>query len=268
MIDGLYSALNQPPSPQTAPTKVLRMVKNERMGGSVPIWETIKPGENLAHNVENALSGALDQTKVPLSENALGYHPTQTTQNTSSQAQSEEFSFGDLIDMINPLHHLPVVGHVYRELTGDEIKPIGKIMGGAIFGGPLGAASGLANVIVEYETGKDLAGNAFAMAFEGKAPTYRSQEPPSNSAPEIRLAAAQDTAETHEYASASEDLPGNLLSFVDMKAQPKIVIERAPAANGRTAGAVSRVSYPDLKQTPLPRREPITQVRLSYNYND
>jgi len=82
-----------------------------------------------------------------------------------NNAKSEdEFSFGDVLDIINPLQHLPVIGTLYRKFTGDTIKPMADIIGGAIFGGPIGAVSSTVNVVVKSTTGKDIAENAFAMA--------------------------------------------------------------------------------------------------------
>lgn len=82
---------------------------------------------------------------------------------TSSAAPSSDFSFDDVIDVINPLHHLPVIGMIYRELTGDKIGPVAQIVGGGIFGGPVGAISGTVNAVVQGTTGKDVAGNVIAM---------------------------------------------------------------------------------------------------------
>src|SRR5690349_12138760 len=44
------------------------------------------------------------------------------------------FSFGALLDAINPLQHIPVVSTIYRAATGDTIGPAPRIMGGALFG--------------------------------------------------------------------------------------------------------------------------------------
>jgi hypothetical protein len=49
-------------------------------------------------------------------------------------------TFADLVDIINPLQHIPVIGTLYRKLTGDQIDPAMRIAGGALFGGPIGAA--------------------------------------------------------------------------------------------------------------------------------
>lgn len=58
-------------------------------------------------------------------------------------------TFGDVIDMVNPLHHVPLLGSVYRRLTGDTIDPAIRIAGGALFGGPIGAAVSAVSVAIE-----------------------------------------------------------------------------------------------------------------------
>ena len=71
----------------------------------------------------------------------------------ASNTKSDGFSFWDLVDIINPLQHIPVIGTLYREMTGDQIKGPARVMGGAIFGGVIGAAMGGMNAIVAQETG-------------------------------------------------------------------------------------------------------------------
>lgn len=63
--------------------------------------------------------------------------------------------FRDLLDIVNPLHHIPVVGSLYRKLTGDVIAPAFRIAGGALFGGPLGAAFAAANVVMQQVITRD-----------------------------------------------------------------------------------------------------------------
>ncbi|MEC7538792.1 MAG: hypothetical protein VYB59_16055, partial [Pseudomonadota bacterium] len=55
----------------------------------------------------------------------------------------------DLIDMINPLQHIPVVSSIYRAITGDEISPAARLAGGALFGGPIGFAGAYVSGVVE-----------------------------------------------------------------------------------------------------------------------
>lgn len=86
-------------------------------------------------------------------------------------AKEDQYSFADVIDIINPLQHLPVVGMIYRKLSGDTIKPMSNIIGGAIFGGPVGAVSSTINAIVQNRTGKDIAENAFSVVGIDIAPS-------------------------------------------------------------------------------------------------
>jgi len=57
-------------------------------------------------------------------------------------------TFRDLIDLVNPLQHIPVLSTVYRKLTGDTIDPAMRVAGGALFGGPIGAAVSMVAVAV------------------------------------------------------------------------------------------------------------------------
>ncbi len=61
-------------------------------------------------------------------------------------------SFADLLDVINPLHHLPVIGELYRSITGDTISAPARMAGGTIYGGPIGFVSSLVNTVVEEAT--------------------------------------------------------------------------------------------------------------------
>jgi hypothetical protein len=70
-------------------------------------------------------------------------------------------SFGDLLDAINPLQHIPVVSSLYRGLTGGAISTGSQIAGDLLYGAALGGgvaatASTLANGAVKLATGKDI----------------------------------------------------------------------------------------------------------------
>lgn len=65
-------------------------------------------------------------------------------------------SFFDLIDVINPLQHVPLIGTLYRQITGDTIDPLPRIAGSTLFFGPIGAAFAGANVVVEQLSGQDV----------------------------------------------------------------------------------------------------------------
>ena len=73
------------------------------------------------------------------------------------------FDFFDFLDIINPLQHIPFVANIYRKITGDEIAPGARLIGGGIFGGPIGFAAAVANVAVESASGRDMGGHVLAM---------------------------------------------------------------------------------------------------------
>ena len=64
--------------------------------------------------------------------------------------------FDDLLDAINPLQHLPVVGTVYRALSGDEISPVARIAGGTLFGGIAGFLGAFGSELYEAVAGERL----------------------------------------------------------------------------------------------------------------
>ena len=76
------------------------------------------------------------------------------------------FTFGDLLDLINPLQHLPIISTLYRKFTGDEIAAGPRLLGGGLFGGVLGVASAALGVAVEAATGKDIGEHVLAL-FDG-----------------------------------------------------------------------------------------------------
>jgi hypothetical protein len=78
----------------------------------------------------------------------------------------EGFSFGALLDIVNPLQHIPVVSTIYRAVTGDTIGPAPRMMGGAIFGGVVGLIASAADAAVEAITGKDTGSHVMAMLPE------------------------------------------------------------------------------------------------------
>ncbi len=75
----------------------------------------------------------------------------------------QEFTLDDVIDIINPLQHLPIVSILYREITGDEIKPAMRILGDIGYGGPTGFLSSVGQVLFEAIFGDDMAGTAIAL---------------------------------------------------------------------------------------------------------
>lgn len=71
-------------------------------------------------------------------------------------------------DVINPLQHLPFLSGLYRCLTGDHISPGAKLLGDALYGGPVGAVIGAAEAVADQVAGKDLAALAWRRLLDRK----------------------------------------------------------------------------------------------------
>jgi hypothetical protein len=74
-----------------------------------------------------------------------------------------KFSFHDFLSIINPLQHLPVIGTLYRAITGDKIGTLEKIAGDTLYGGLWGAVSSVADAAFEAVTGKDVGDTVLAL---------------------------------------------------------------------------------------------------------
>lgn len=82
-------------------------------------------------------------------------------------------SFGDFLDVINPLQHLPIIGDIYRAITGDKISPPARVLGDALYGGPMGLIGGVFNSIVEQTSGHDI-GQTVIGLIDGKGTAAKS----------------------------------------------------------------------------------------------
>ena len=136
----------------------------------------------------------------------------------AQQAQSSQdkmwggdgFGFDDLIDIVNPLQHIPIVSSIYRELTGDEINPGARLAGGAMLGGVFGVMAGAANMMIEEATGDDVVGHVVA-AFTGETDTAPTQmlaakEAPAATKPAMEMAQLSPTLQLQplNFASAEQ----------------------------------------------------------------
>jgi len=107
-------------------------------------------------------------------DEAAGPDPRRYTKfdRTDIEAGTAHMSFGDFVDMINPLEHIPVISSIYRAVTGEKINPVSRVAGDILYGGALGAASAvfggvsaIADASLEEKTGKDSGGIAIAALF-------------------------------------------------------------------------------------------------------
>jgi len=108
------------------------------------------------------------------------YPQQSTTKNyTSTQPQElqdepfwgrDGFNLLDVIDMVNPLQHLPVISKYYRKMTGDDCSEGSKLVGdvgfGVLLSGAIGAASAVANSTIRQETHQDVSEHLMDFANE------------------------------------------------------------------------------------------------------
>ncbi len=126
----------------------------------------------------------------------------------ADDAPEREISFGDFLDVINPLQHIPIVGTIYRAITGDEISPPASIFGGFLFGGPLGFVLAIANAIFEEASGQDLGETALAalLGDDTAADVQTAQTPNANSTT-APLEVATPTQDSQALAAATTTGP-------------------------------------------------------------
>ncbi len=132
------------------------------------------------------------------------------------------FTFGDFIDIINPLQHIPVVSTVYRQLTGDDLDPGSRIGGGTLFGGPIGLVASLINVLVDETTGKDVGEQVLAL-FDGSAPS------PTTDAP---TQTAELAAQAKNPIWINPDATAPVSSFATASEEDKGTAETSPVRDG------------------------------------
>lgn len=168
------------------------------------------------------------------------------------------FTFDDVLDLINPLHHIPLVSTVYRDLTGDEIAPGPKILGAGLFSlGPIGAGIGMASAAVdsaiERNTGRDIGSHVMALLGEDETTLSEAENrltadtPSAAPAPDMQMAAATTNgvpAQTPDGAERRPIIPEPIaMSALSSPEIPK----------PRNAPPVPETDAPDLRDTAHPQ---------------
>lgn len=127
---------------------------------------------------------------------------------TAAVAAGHAFTFHDLLSDLNPLQYLPVVGTVYRAVTGDVIpepvRDIGSMLVSGLMGGPVGLATYIATTLVEKATGIDPE-KIITAQLNGSSPPAAAKASPPVALASVALAPAASTplAWTPEQLTAS-----------------------------------------------------------------
>lgn len=116
--------------------------------------------------------------------------PASSGGDSDSTGTAKHGGFWDFIvgifDMLNPLEHIPVISTIYAKITGHKISPVARLAGDTLYGGPIGAAVGAANIISEKKTGKDIGENVMAMF----SPKHKNSAPDDAAQVQMAVAAA------------------------------------------------------------------------------
>ena len=165
----------------------------------------------------------------------------------TASGPSESF-FHHLLDVINPLQHLPVIGTIYRAMTGEHIGTVEKIAGDTLYGGMWGAVASVADVAFEGITGKSFEDTVLSL-FKGDD--------------KVRVASAKVGA---PVITANASLPGS-----DLPALPSsdVVAANSPygldiaaltsslSAKGVNGDTASRALYAYRRSLGFPMAQPV-----------
>ena len=85
--------------------------------------------------------------------------PMAATSTANPDPASHGITFRELLSDLNPLQHIPIIGTIYRAMTGDTIpetaRTIGSLAVSGLVGGPIGMLTNLAFLAIEKATGVD-----------------------------------------------------------------------------------------------------------------
>lgn len=195
--------------------------------------------------------------------------PASAVVTAAAQSSSDDDSdfFHNLLEIVNPLQHLPIVSTIYRNLTGDKINTLDKLAGDALYGGAIGFASSVADTVFQGITGKDfgdtvygfLTGkgdDAVATASNPNAPmkvAAYSKLPPvdlsaldfSSVADEQSTASAIDPSAPMKIAAYTKLSPPDL-SSIDVSDVAATQGNEIASAAPRQLGAKAAVATPEL----------------------
>ncbi len=139
----------------------------------------------------------------------------------SRKPEADDFGFEDMLDIINPLHHIPVVSTLYQDLTGDTISAPAKIVGGGLFGGVTGLAGSLVDAVIEEVSGLDIGHHVLAF-FTGEADEVMDKDAEPNQVSTQTASLTTNPSLKEESATAQILTPQNTggIQFASRAPQP------------------------------------------------
>ncbi len=182
---------------------------------------------DFAQGVKGTIFPMVDKTPWnPARQSASAARPAASTAANAASPQPADMGsvFDNLLDIVNPLQHLPVVSTLYRASSGDRIGDFEQIAGDTLYGGPLGLVTSLADLAFKEFTGKNIGDTVLAMLTgedAGAGPTQVA----SNSPPPPKPAAA------------SAEKTANLSPAPLAAAAPRQLYPASPAISAQTAAS-------------------------------
>jgi len=177
------------------------------------------------------------------------------------KAEERSFSFGDFIDVINPLQHIPGIAEIYRSITNDQIsddaRKTGNVIYGFALGGPVGVGAMMAyNAVGDRLNGGSVEEPPVSVAAAGAESVPASPEAGTVPVPDLKPAGTpaarpegpDDRADLMGQAvAAAGDTPGVPLNLVELitgsKAPEDSKTAKASSSIGIGATEASSVSY-------------------------
>jgi hypothetical protein len=161
-----------------------------------------------------------------------------------ASGQQSGLSFHDILSIVNPLQHIPIVSTIYRAITGDTIQPLERIAGDTLYGGFWGFVSSVANVAMQEATGKDFGDTALALVEgDDDSTALASNAPASTTAPTSTPAPTPAPTPTPASVIASSAIPA-----ITAAAMPAVVMTQQAAATSTVANGPPRQLQPKTQQ--------------------
>jgi hypothetical protein len=184
--------------------------------------------------------------------------PNGIQENEMPDTGTVDMDFWDFVDIVNPLQHIPVVSTIYREMTGDTIKGVSRVLGGGLFGGVIGLVAGIGSAIIAETSGKDPGEHVMAM-FTGSSDekpaetTAIAQATPASAAPAAEAALAPASPHPASAQPTPAPVPTPVPTRTAM-AEPAAAGEILMPAARAAAPAQRRIGEPEARSFPVPKR--------------
>lgn len=148
--------------------------------GQDVVTSLMQPWQSVSEQLFNSLTDNLIQSMI---QTMLPASAPQTDGSTETEkaafelqpfAQGNVPGFADMLDILNPLQHIPVVNHYYQQWSGDQIGYLPQVIGSTLYGGSLGLVTSATSVglsgMLEQSPIQYISNSLFPTGTENKNP--------------------------------------------------------------------------------------------------